>query len=45
MCVSLCDYIFKSKFAVYLVILAHIGLCDFEVIVLKENESQRNIQC
>lgn len=45
MCVSLCVYIFKSKFAFYLVVLAHVGLCDFEVIVLKANELQRNTQC
>lgn len=35
----------KVSFILHLVILAHPELCDFVVIVLQVNKSQRNTQC
>lgn len=46
MCVHLCVLIYlKVSFALHSVNLAHPGLCDFVIIVLKVNESLRNTHC
>ena len=45
-CIYLCVFIYlKVSLLSIWWFLAHPGLCDFVVIVLKANESQRNTQC